>query len=748
MKIGLYTIDYRKFAILSLIFLVIMDISIIFNIEYVRKVLSFIFLSIIPGLLLLTIFRLKTRITEKIILSVGLSIAFVLGMGIITNQVSLFLGYNYPLSIKTLLPVYNLLIPILIICSYLRNKTETIQFNLKIKKNQMVYYLIPLFFPILAIMGTTLMNKWDINYITFLMLLLIPLYIIFISIKKSKIPNRIYPYSLFLIGISLLLMYALRSNYIIFGADTDWEYYLFSMTLSHEFWTNFTNVPYDSCISISILPTIYQKFSSIDPEFLFRILYPLLFSISPLIVYSISKKYIGNYYSFLSAFFFISFYQFFTTNNRIDIALIFFGLVIFAMFSGQISNYYKKFLLIIFLFSIVISHYSTAFITLFILILSFIIIFLYNNTKILRFYIANYGIKKSIQIILGLSKEGLKKPKFGLDNDNILTITLIVLFFAFLYLWDAIVTQAPFDNFVYFIDQAFINMNSLFLFQQGNSVIQAATGQSSYYLGFPGKIELILSWIIIFITSIGVLGFILRKIIKIGFLKNPFENINAELVIISFVGVSLLIISFISPFISTGYNILRTFFQMLFFLNIFFVIGAFFVLNFLKTAINRLTKRNYKLSERTRMIFLLIIIIPYFMCTTGTMYQLFHVDKSIALNSEGKEFDDLFIHQQEIVGAEWLKNYGLPNSTINTDDLGRFRVIIGGLIDPHPNSVNNDINNLNSGYIYLRYYNVVNKEILSFNTESSITTVPLSSYNNVFSNKSRIYDNGGTQILI
>ncbi len=739
MKICEYTIDYKKFILLTLIFLILVDISIILKLGFLREFLSFIFLSVLPGLLLIHLFRIEIGNTEKIILSVGLSISFTLLMGILTNQISLFLGYMQPLSMPSILTVYNLLIPLMLAGSYLRNRDKTIQINLRIKEKEKKYYLIPLLFPVFALFGVLVMNEWNINLISFLVLITIPLFVILISIKKSKIHDNIYPYSLFLIGLSILIMYALRSDYIIFGADTDWEYYLYSMTLIKGYWVNFTNVTYDSCISISILPAIYQKLTGISPEYLFRVLYPLLFSISPLIIYSVARKYLGNYYSFLAAFFFISFYQFFTTNNRVDIALLFFGLLIFTMSTKKINPSYQKFLLIIFLLSIVLSHYSTAFITLGILLFTYLIIFFIESIRLLKIYQSKYGLKSFLKIITGYSR-GKLTPSPHI-NREMGTLSIILLFFAFIFLWDSFVTGVPFDNFVLFIQKAIINMDSIFLFQEGNSVIHAATGLSNN-LGIPGVIELLLSWLIIVLTMIGVLGTILQKFKYVDFLKSPFKPINQEFLVMSFVAITILMISFISPFISTGYNILRTFFQMLFILNIFFIIGSVFTVNFFE----KLTSTKSKLPVRK--IFIILVIISYFMCTTGTMYQMFQVDRSLSLNSHGKEFNDIFIHDQEIIGAEWLKKYSLENKTIYTDYLGRFRAIIGGLFNPTTSSVDNNLTRSHSNdYIYLRYYNVVDKRILSFNTESNITDVPLDSFNYKFKNQFRIYDNGGTQVF-
>lgn len=741
-----FNLNYRNFVILMFSLLLLMDISIIFNISIARELLGFILLTILPGILLLEILKLKLSNIEKIILAVGLSIAINLFLGLILNQLSLSAGYMHPLSTKILLICYNLLFLILVSIAYLRNKTKLI--NLKFKTDLDIYLIFPLIFPVLAVLGSFLMNNANINFLTMLLLILIPFYVIMITLNNSKMKENVYPLSLFLMGISLLLMWALRSDHIIFGADTDWEYYLYHMTLIKEYWMNFTNVTYDSCISITILPVIYLKFTGLNPEYLFRILYPLLFAISPLIVYSIAKKYLGNLYAFLSTFFFISFYQFFTTNNRVDIALIFFGLIVFTWINDNIKDYYKKIFIIIFIAACILSHYSTAFITMFILIFTFVIVYSIDFIKFLNLYIGEFGPMSYLEAIKSiLNSKNRKKVKYIQINlkSRMITITLILLFVTLIFLWEGYVMQTPFDNLVYFITQGILQLKNLFLFESSNIVIRIASGQSSY-LGIAGRIEFILSWFIIFSTFLGIIGSILLKTEKFNFLnlKSHFSNIDLEILILSFIGFMLLILSFIMPFISIGYNILRTYFQMLFFMDIFIIIGVFFIFDLLKRFKKFDDRKSFK---NVKLIFILAIIIPYFFCTTGVMYQLFNVDRSISLNSHGKEYNDIFIHEEEIYGAKWLAVYKTSDRNIKTDYVGRLRVIIGGLIDPHPYSVDNNILGNSNFYIYLRYYNVVNKEIMVFYSESNITTVPLSNFTIEFNNKDKLYDNGGTNIL-
>jgi uncharacterized membrane protein len=153
---------------------------------------------------------------------------------------------------------------------------------------------------------------------------------------------------------------------------------------------------------------------------------------------------------------------------------------------------------------------------------------------------------------------------------------------------------------------------------------------------------------------------------------------------------------------------------------------------------------------------LLVVLIPYFMCSTGTMYQIFNIPRDMTLNSGGNQYDYLYIHEQESYAARWLKNNGeLENTMIFTDLTGDGRLISQGKIPPREGeypirgieSMNlvwpawKDIE-LVPGYIYLRYYNVTEGKLQSRNWElHSITE-----YAAKFAGRGKIYNNGGSEV--
>ena len=123
---SLRTSGAKRFLLFTLLFLLATDLSILLDIPVFRQILGFTFFTIVPGLLILHILKLnKLGLTEKFVLSVGFSIAFLMFAGLIINWIYPALGYGTPLSTNSLLISFSIILLILAIIAYLRNRTAS-----------------------------------------------------------------------------------------------------------------------------------------------------------------------------------------------------------------------------------------------------------------------------------------------------------------------------------------------------------------------------------------------------------------------------------------------------------------------------------------------------------------------------------------------------------------------------------------------------------------------------------------------
>ena len=694
--------------IITSIILLLTNLAILLNISFLRQVLGFLFLTLLPGLLLLQILKLnRIDSTEKFVLSVGLSISFLTFFGLFINNFSLNFNYLTPLTTIPLLIAFNLAFVVLWIVGYKINKAPIFSLpNLNLSALEKAFLIVPTLFPVLSIFGTNLMNTTGNNAVLMILLFLIPAYVVFICFFNQKIPERIYPVVIFLIGVSLVLVYALRTNHIM-GYDINYEYYFFQTTLNNSHWSVFGHSTLDACLSISLLPTIYQSILNIYPEFLFKILYSLIYSISPLIVYILSAKYIGKSYAFLASCFFMFQFNFLLAeqNPRTNTAILFFALAMMTLFNDKIDPLRKRILFILFMASCLVSHYSTTYIFFFILLGVFI------GMEILS---KKYRVKK------------------------VVSLTMVFLFFAFVFFWYSQVTETAFNVGVSFIENTFANLNKFFIEESRGVGTGMLFGKGILQRGIPYLIELIFTWLTFALIAIGIITLVGRSkemsfpelnFKKPDFLKDKFE---VEYSVIVLICAGLLIVVIATPYIAVGYSLSRTYNIVLILLSTFSIIGGITLSKYLKV-------RAY--------LIILLILIPYFFCISGVTYQILGHPRAITLNSENYSECNSYVHDQEIYAAKWLKDYDGSKLRIYSDHFGGIRLISQGMLAP--NLVDNSLlkrlseNKKIEGYIYLRYCNVVDGKLSG---TDYLLLYNMTEYSDVFIKKNKIYANGGSEI--
>ena len=134
------------------------------------------------------------------------------------------------------------------------------------------------------------------------------------------------------------------------------------------------------------------------------------------------------------------------------------------------------------------------------------------------------------------------------------------------------------------------------------------------------------------------------------------------------------------------------------------------------------------------------------MFATSAIHQLCGASNSIILNSEGRGYDDYYVYDQESYGAMWLANNAeQKNIRIYTDRIGDKRLISQAGFSPR--AINRytltDEQDIEiEGYIYLRYYNVVDGKLLDVQFEEH----DIIQYSDKFTGKSKLYSNGGAEI--
>ena len=106
----------------------------------------------------------------------------------------------------------------------MRNKFFSLEIIIpKLNRLSIVFFIAPIIFPILSVLGAITLNNNGPSYVTLVMLGGIAISVFSIVSFRNKLKENIYPWVILMMSIALLLMYSLR-NWHISGFDIHQEY--------------------------------------------------------------------------------------------------------------------------------------------------------------------------------------------------------------------------------------------------------------------------------------------------------------------------------------------------------------------------------------------------------------------------------------------------------------------------------------------------------------------------------------------
>lgn len=776
---------------ISVLGLVLLD-NLGIYVPILREIIPVIYLLFVPGILILRITKIHNLgSVETILYSVGLSITSIMFIGFSINLFYPLLKISNPISLVPLIVTMTIFVGFLSILSYLRDKNFSGPSFIDIKYLISPIVLFLFLFPFLAIFGTYLMNWYKINI--FLMLLIILICMTLLLFAYGKIPKKYYPLTIFIMAISLLFHTSLISNYVT-GYDIQVEYYSADVVIKNAFWNFKIYSLVNTMPSVTLLGPIFSIISKISLDWVFKIIYPFIFSLVPLGLYKIVKKQTNEEIAFLSCFLFISFFVFYTQMfalARQEIAELFLVLSILLIITKKMGNSKRYFLFIIFGISLIISHYSICYFYLFSLIIIYMLVLLsdrYDIQKIIDFISPNKHKKDKL-------KNNVNSNKENISNKKISSISLIF-FLVFTIAWYKYVNSKPLDVILYLvlyiknkISCNFINFNPTILISlqnqsqfaldslrspntfQGLSNLQAqlqsqvqgvcntdtnksiflnpSTTQGLYLLQFHFKSSLHIfgKYVHLITQFFMVIGFfaILLKRIRMNFNKE-----YLAFILISFV---TLLAALTVPYFSNALNTERLYHITLIFLSPVAIIGGITVLKIISKFIPLFKGSDF---YNTSLKLISIFLIFYLLFNIGFLYNVFNDDStSISLN---KTIDYAIYNQKEIIGAQWITDHNV-NGLFITDDYrapltGRFQLPAYTFSEilskySHTKNYKKIIYNKNYENLYLLFgtRNIINNSVLIIEKQGvNIINKEYITLNNLFSLNNKIYDNDGYQV--
>lgn len=706
------------------------------QIQLLRQLMCFVYISYIPGILILRLFKLHNLGNiESLLYITGLSISTLMFTGYSINYISPFFGYLKPISLISLTITISIVVLILCILCYFidrdySNPDYIILDNILSSKSIFLFLI-----PFLSIFGTFLVNYYHTNILLLLMLTLIALIAILIAFDKFVF-KEMYPVVIWLMAISLIWHYTLITNY---AGVHDGEFYFAKLVIDNNFWDMNSYGNYNSVLSITILPSFIHFICNIDLTWIYKVIFPIFLSFIPLGVYSISHKYVSNKNSFFAAYIFLTASEVYIGLSVITkqlMAVFFLVLFFMVLFNTDINNLKKTFLLIIFSFSLIVSHYGTAYIIVFSLIFVFIFVFL----------IENQIIKNSL--VNNLYAKFYAKSKIEEDSNNPqknISLNFVLLFTSLTLIWYIYISSS--SSFV-----SIVNIVNNIINPTLNDYFDLNSSRGAYMLTneYSG-LQVIYKYLklgIPFMMVIGLFNEIITKKSRFSFLYFCFSLYFLFLLIASVA---------ISHFAVMGPTRLYVFSLLV--SSPFCILGASRIFNEAPSNLLFKVKYSLKLPNTYYIYFILMMLF-----STQLIYVLFNEQPtSISIGQDYIEtckstdtkaiFYSNLVMNDDILSLKWLDKNGYKNKKIY------FTGGYSHLSSVYPNAGYFPMNNFRSfeniesiqknQYILLIYANNVEK--IGFGIIPNVKLFnyfDMNPFNSFFSTKDKIYTNGNSELLI
>jgi uncharacterized membrane protein len=673
-------LNSKLLLLINLLTLVFWNITFITNIDVFNTstFLSIYFLFFLPGKLISSIIKINVvGKLESLSINLGLSVTYVLISGLFVNFFLPLLGVPRPLELLPLLVYFNVTIFAMLSYIYLNTKTNYTTYNINIKRIDPFSITSILIFsalPTLSFIGAQLQNNGMENILSQLFILLIVLITIAVVSYPKKFRDWQYQYLVLMIAFSLLLSFSLRSSHII-GYDVHEEYRVFQLTKDNGRWSMLLSPhnQYNACLSITILPTIISIFTKIQNEYIFKIFNQAIFAFTPLIIFFISRnRGLNNIKSYFTSFIFVAQLWFMLQMpelNRQEYALLFFSLLVYVLLNNELHTKLKKFLFIVFGISVILSHYSTAYLLVAMLLIYRLMFIIFSKRlSSIKPYVSKY---------------------------------LLVILMTLTYLWNFTITQTG-DSFIK-VSEATWNKRSQLLgsdiFTNGVDrllfkSLNISTNENLYnnyqrasdyyanrldnsllyhrniYSGYvpeiveseivPSKFSNVIADIIYYLMKINKF-FIVYVFVFVGIFHSYIRNKNDihefNYLLLSVSTLPLLIGIIFLPELKLSYNIERVYMQAL-------IVSASISISAIMAILNKI-----RYSKQIVVSMLILFLLQ----STGLINQYIGGIPYLNLNNYGDGFNKYFTPDSEVNSAKWLKQNN-NNGMIYADQMGSLRL--------------------------------------------------------------------------
>jgi uncharacterized membrane protein len=218
---------------------------------------------------------------------------------------------------------------------------------------------------VFAVAGPIRLNNGLGNTASMIALSLVAVLMGLLLVRHRRYGEGVTALGIVCAAAAVLLSTSLRGWYIT-GHDIQREYLVYQLTSARNVWNMASyRDAYNACLSITLLPTSLVRLTAVPGIYVFKVVLPLLFAMTPLLVYRTGRNVATKPVALLGAIYFIAFPTFFTDMTflgRQEIAFLLLGCAVLVLTDRSGSVLARRIVFVGLLAGVVLSHYSTTYI--------------------------------------------------------------------------------------------------------------------------------------------------------------------------------------------------------------------------------------------------------------------------------------------------------------------------------------------------------------------------------------------------
>jgi uncharacterized membrane protein len=350
------------------------------EIPLLRQTIGLFYSLFIPGMLLMLTLKIKeSNYVDLPLYCVGLSLSSLMLLGLVLNFAGPLVGIARPLSIHpTCISVIIMITGLWILCKTCRRESTFATFRVN---KRLIPWTIVFLFPIfMSVFGAYLVYYEDNNL---LLMVLLPVIALMAFSSLLKRLRALYPLVIFVASISLIYHIVLSSPS--FGGDAYSEYGFSNLVLEKGIWDPSAMANSNNAVaSINVLVPVLCQLNAMSVLQAFKVLYPIIFSLVPLALFSVLKKQMDADLAFLSAYLYISvrfFYAWVSEFIKQGFAMFFLMLTILILISREAKNVIERLALVFFSFCLIVSHYGVSYLFLLFIPVAYVFQLIFERDK-------------------------------------------------------------------------------------------------------------------------------------------------------------------------------------------------------------------------------------------------------------------------------------------------------------------------------------------------------------------------------